>query len=97
MFTMGSINVIKKRSIIAINNTNEALAMPPLDKLPVIMYKDAISGEKDSIMLQSELIYTVTELPILLHNLNVVIDIHSDVAKDTALFTEFDENELHKE
>ena len=68
--------------------------MPPLDRLPVIMYSDAISGEKASITLHSELMYLLAELPMLLHKLNIVIDIHSEVTKETALFTEFDENEL---
>lgn len=37
IFTMGSIKIIKNCSTADINNENEALAIPPLVKFPVIM------------------------------------------------------------
>lgn len=53
MFTIGSINITKKFSIIDINNTNDAFAIPPLVILPVIIYNVAIKGAKLSIILHS--------------------------------------------
>lgn len=49
IFTIGSINTIKNRSIIEVNSTNDVFAIVALDILPVIIYNVAISGVKASI------------------------------------------------
>jgi len=53
ILTIGNIKTIKNLSMIAINKTNEALAIPPLVILPDITYKVAINGEKLSIILHN--------------------------------------------
>ena len=55
MLTIGSIKATKYRSVIAINNTNEAFAIPPLVIFPVITYNEAINGAKLSITLHKAL------------------------------------------
>ena len=56
IFIIGSINTIRKRSIIEIKSINEALEIAALEIFPVIKYSVTISGENASIILHNAII-----------------------------------------